>query len=157
MGQPRVSNRVLELLDFTMLDAQRDLVEQLRRRRSTWGQLLSRLEVSEDAASDIEAELSRLGDWIVESSPLLDQLRQELSGVREALGSSVADVSLATLPPRLEELARGIDVLVTTPGAASIPLRMQGMGSRSLAALMAFRAFATARLASIIRAASQGR
>ena len=122
-----------------------------------WGQLLSRLEVSEDAASDIEAELSRLGDWIVESSPLLDQLRQELSGVREALGSSVADVSLATLPPRLEELARGIDVLVTTPGAASIPLRMQGMGSRSLAALMAFRAFATARLASIIRAASQGR
>lgn len=146
MGQPRVSNRVLELLDFTMLDAQRDLVEQLRRRRSTWGHLLSRLEVSEDAASDIEAELSRLGDWIVESSPLLDQLRQELSGVREALGSSVADVSLATLPPRLEELARGIDVLVTTPGAASIPLRMQGMGSRSLAALMAFRAFATARL-----------
>jgi putative ATP-dependent endonuclease of OLD family len=146
MSQPPVTNRVLDLVDFTLLDAQRDLVEQLRQRHSTWGQLLSRLEISDEEASAIEADLSRLGEQIVGASRLLAKLREELSGVRDAIGSSVADVSLAPLPPRLEELARGIDVLVATPNAASIPLRLQGMGSRSLAALMVFRAFTALRL-----------
>lgn len=146
MNQPRVTNRVLDLVEFTLLDAQRDLVEQLRRRHSTWGQLLSRLEIPDHEASAIEADLAQLGDQVVDASPLLAQLREQLNGVRDALGSSVGDVSLAPLPPRLEELARGIDVLVATPGAASIPLRLQGMGSRSLAALMVFRAFTALRL-----------
>lgn len=146
MAQPRVNSRALNLLDFTLLDAQRDLVEQLRQRRSTWGRLLSRLDIPSDAATSIEDDLRRLGEQIIAASPMLDRLRSELGGISEALGASVSNVSLAPLPPRLEELARGIDVLVSTPHAASIPLRLQGMGSRSLAALMVFRAFTALRL-----------
>src|SRR5205807_7557309 len=47
---------------------------------------------------------------------------------------------------RVDDLARAIDVLVAAPGGASMPLRLQGMGSRSLAALMIFQAFVELRL-----------
>ena len=58
----------------------------------------------------------------------------------------MSDVSLAPLPTRVEEVAQAIDVLVAAPGGAPIPLRQQGMGSRSLAALMVFQSFVEMRL-----------
>lgn len=146
MAHPLVTSRTLELIDFTLLDAQRDLVEQLRQRRSTWGRLLSRLEISPEVASAIEQQLQQVGDQVIDASPVLADIRDQLRGISGALGASVGDVSLAPLPPRVDELARGIDVLLSSPETAAIPLRLQGMGSRSLAALMVFRAFTALRL-----------
>ena len=55
-------------------------------------------------------------------------------------------MSIEALPGRVEELARAVDVLLKAPGSAALPLRVQGMGSRSLAVVMVFQAFARLRL-----------
>lgn len=145
-SNPPVRQRVLDLLSFTLLDARRDLVADLQQRGTSWGRLLARLDISSDAAGDIESALQVLGDKVIDGSDVLAGLRTKLRSLATALGSSVSHVDLAPLPARVDELARGIDVLVTAPGNASVPLRMQGMGSRSLAALTVFSAFVEMRL-----------
>lgn len=144
--EPRVGRRILDLVSFTLLDAKRDLVADLQQRRTAWGRLLARLEIPEELETDIARAMQDLGSSVIDASAVLRDLRARLGSVGQALGSSVAVVELAPLPSRVDELTRAIDVLVAAPGGAKIPLRLQGMGSRSLAALMVFQSFVEMRL-----------
>jgi putative ATP-dependent endonuclease of OLD family len=147
LAPERPGREHLDSVSFFMLDARRDLVEELRNRTSHWGRLLSDLALAPNQRADIEKALADIGDTIVSSSPVLDSVRIGLTGVREALGGSVANVAISPIPGRVEELGRAVDVLITRPKGASLPLRLQGHGSRSLAAVMVFEAFVKQRIA----------
>jgi putative ATP-dependent endonuclease of OLD family len=131
----------LELVNFFLLDARRDLVEELRNRTSHWGRLLADLGLDPQTRTEIEEALEKVGTAIVDSSPVLGSVRTGLSGVKEALGGSVSDVKISPVPGRIDDLARAVDVLVARPTGPALPLRLQGHGSRSLAAVMVFEAF----------------
>ena len=131
----------LELIAFFVLDAKRDLVEELRVRNSHWGRLLSELEISSTAKADIEKQLDELSLEIIAASPILADVKAELRTVRDALTSSVSDVAISPLPGRVEELARGVDVLLKPPSGTPLPMRLHGQGARSLAAVMVFKSF----------------
>jgi putative ATP-dependent endonuclease of OLD family len=131
----------LELIAFFLLDAKRDLVEELRVRNSHWGRLLSELEISAKAKADIEKQLDELSLEIIAASPILADVKAELRTVRDALTSSVSDVAISPLPGRVEELARGVDVLLKPPSGTPLPMRLHGQGARSLAAVMVFKSF----------------
>lgn len=142
LAQPVVSGRVLDLLAFSVLNANRDLAADLRSRRSSWGRLVAGLDIALALRTNIETSLGQLGQQIVAGSSVLTHLLSELQLVQRAL-STVSSVTLSPLPARVDELGRAIDVLVAAPGGAHLPLRMQGLGSRSLAQFMVFRAFAS--------------
>lgn len=146
LDRPRVNRPVLELLSFFILDARRDIVSELQNRTSSWGRLVSDLDVDPKLKEEIETSLSSLGNQIVAGSSVLERLRSTLELSRRSMASGVGSVAIAPLPARIDELARGIDVLVTAPHSASIPMRLQGMGGRSLASLMVFRAFVDVRV-----------
>lgn len=131
----------LELVNFFLLDARRDLVEELRNRSSHWGRLLADLGLDPKTRMEIEEALDKVGTAIVDSSPVLGSVKTGLSGVKEALGGSVSDVKISPVPGRIDDLARAVDVLVARPTGPALPLRLQGHGSRSLAAVMVFEAF----------------
>jgi putative ATP-dependent endonuclease of OLD family len=137
----RVTERHLALVAFALLDADRDLVKQLRLRQSPWGQLLARLDLPDAVISDIEAALSGVGAKVVGESAVLRRLRDQLIELQKAL-ATIATVRLEPVPVRIDELARAIDVVIAAPGSPELPLRLQGLGSRSLAELMVFRVFA---------------
>lgn len=140
-GASPVTDRVLGVLAFTLLDASRDLETELRQRLSHWGRLVAKLDIDPALQATIESSLGTLGQQIITGSTVLATVRKELDATRKAL-ATVSGVELAPLPTRIDELARGIDVLVTAPDGPPLPLRMQGLGSRSLAAILVFRAFA---------------
>jgi putative ATP-dependent endonuclease of the OLD family len=131
----------LELVAFFLLDAKRDLVEELRVRNSHWGRLLSELEIASEAKAEIEKQLDELSREIIAASPILADVKAELRTVRDALTSSVSDVAISPLPGRVEELARGVDVLLKPPSGTPLPMRLHGQGARSLAAVMVFKSF----------------
>jgi putative ATP-dependent endonuclease of OLD family len=147
LAPERPAREHLETVSFFMLDARRDLVEELRTRTSHWGRLLADLALAPNQRAEIEKALEDIGNTIVASSPVLDSVRVGLTGVREALGGSVANVAISPVPGRVDELGRAVDVLITRPKGASLPLRLQGHGSRSLAAVMVFEAFVRQRIA----------
>ena len=57
--------------------------------------------------------------------------------------------SIAATPisRHLRDLSRGMDIVLSTPGAPPFPLLRQGMGTRSLGTFFTFRAFVTWRQA----------
>lgn len=73
-----VGTQHLELVAFFLLDAKRDLVEELRVRNSHWGRLLSELEIASSARAEIEKQLDELSREIIASSPILADITKEL-------------------------------------------------------------------------------
>ena len=136
----------LNLVSFFLLDARRDLVEELRQRRSYWGRLLSDVGIAAPERAALEKRIAALGKDLVEKSPVLAGIRDELGAIKQALGAAISEVSIEALPARIDEVARAVDVMLTAPGSAPLPLRLQGMGSRSLAVVMVFQAYARLRL-----------
>ncbi|MCC6178175.1 MAG: AAA family ATPase [Chloroflexi bacterium] len=136
----------LSLVQFFMLDARRDLVEELRTRTSHWGRLLADLGLEPAERAAIEQALATVGDRIVASSPVLGSVKTGLGGVKDALGASVSDVAIAPVPGRVDDLSRAVDVMIQRPQGAALPLRLQGQGSRSLAAVMVFESFVRKRV-----------
>ena len=137
----QVTDRHHALISFTLLQADRDLVAEMRRRTSRWGRLLAQRGLTHEIEGEVEDRLRRLGTFVLDNSPVLDRLRERLDEVQEAM-PTVERVELEPLPSRIDDLTRATDVLITAPKGPRLPLRMQGLGSRSLAELMVYRAFA---------------
>lgn len=136
----------LNLISFFLLDARRDLVDELRQRRSYWGRLLADVGVPAAQRAALETDIAALSKQVVDNSVVLAGIRDQLDAVKKALGASVSEVSIEALPARIDELARSVDVVLKAPGSATLPLRTQGLGSRSLAVVMVFQAYALLRL-----------
>lgn len=137
--RPAVSNDVRRRLSFELLDAQRDVVAQLRNRRTTWNDVAMLADVSDGDRDLLEAELRALGEKVTQKSALLTRVRSDLSDLGNALGSGPVNVDVATLPRRLDDLVRSMDITVATGDGGPFGVAVQGMGTRSLAALLVFR------------------
>lgn len=135
-----VSERHLTPISFTLLKANRDLIEEMHRRTSRWGRLLAQSDLSPEATESIKSLLQEASELVL-TSRSLGRLRDRLDEVQQAI-PTVEQVELEPLPSRIDDLTRSTDVIVNTPKGPRLPLRMQGLGSRSLAEIMVYRAFA---------------
>ena len=140
------SPQVMELLAAHLVEASRDISADVLSRTSDWGRVLADLGVSETDRRRLESSLTDLSGSLQEASPTLDTLSEELLRMQDAQ-SGIDEVELRPLPGRLEDLARSMDILVGTGhGMAALPMRLQGLGSRSLAALRVFNALCQLRV-----------
>lgn len=147
---PRLPPELMNLLEAHLLDASRDLVEELGNRTSIWGRVLADLQIEQhpeqgEGREDLEHALADLARRVRESSPVLRTLQSDLAGIAEAQ-ASVGSVEVQPLPPRLEELARTAEVVLHQPEQPVLPLRQHGLGSRSLATMLVFQTLAKFRL-----------
>jgi putative ATP-dependent endonuclease of OLD family len=147
LKKPAVSREILELFSYNLLDARRDIVDQLQGRATYWGKLAGSLDIQDQLRTEIEVALSHLGEKIIKGSSVLEQVRSEIDQITEALTPGSPGVDIEPLPGRVEDLARGMDVRLRAPGSAPISMARQGMGTRSLAALTVFSAFVKIRMA----------
>jgi putative ATP-dependent endonuclease of OLD family len=147
---------VLDLVAVHLLDASRDLMEELGSRGSAWGRIVADLEVSDlparpDGSEDplgrvgLEQDLQAIALRVREASPVLSQLEKDLGGLAVSQ-TTVGGVELVALPPRVEELARTIEVVIKQRDATVLPLRFHGLGSRSLASLLVFQTLCSLRV-----------
>jgi putative ATP-dependent endonuclease of OLD family len=121
------------LFAVDLVEARRDLVEELARRGSAIRRVLSDLEVDDATRVDLEDQLAVLSGEIVDKSATLEAVRRSLASL-EALVGSIGTPALNPLPVRLEELARSVAIDFDT-GGGSLPVRFHGAGARSLASL----------------------
>jgi len=132
----------MEPLALHYVDAQRDLDEELRKPGSFWRRLTEDLGLTEDEIAEIEATLSGINEQIVSKSAILKHLKENLGSLRSVVAADSGTVEIAPVARRLRDLSKGVDVSFNTAGAQSFPLARHGMGTRSLASLLVFRAFA---------------
>ena len=140
------TSQVLELLAAHLVEASRDLSADVLSRTSDWGRVLADLGVSEADRTNLETRLSDLGRTLQDASPTFSKLALELLKMKDSQ-SDIEEVQLRPLPGRLEDLARSVDIVVGAgSGRPALPMRLQGLGSRSLAALRVFQALCELRV-----------
>jgi len=142
-----VSPSVRALISYDLLDARRDAVEQLRSKRTYWGKITSDLKIDPTTQQAIEGGLRALHGEVLNASTPLQQLQTELADLGTVLGRQDVKVAIETLPTDVSTLLRSMDLLLQEYGQDPLPLGVQGMGTRSLSALLIFRSYVRAVLA----------
>lgn len=138
-----VSAQQIEPLAVYLLDAKRDIAEDLRSRSSFWSKMVEEHGLSAEDVERIEEDLSEINKDIVESSDVLTHIQSHLKDFHETLSCEENSVSITPLARHLRDLSRGMDVVLSTRGAPPFPLQQQGMGTRSLGTFFTFWAFTT--------------
>lgn len=139
----RVSAVQLEPLALHYIDAKRDMDEDLRARTSFWRRLTDDLGLDDQAVAAAEELLSDLNQQLVDGSAVLKHVGGHLGGIKGVLAGDNATVDISPVARRLRDLAKGLDVSISGAGDLSFPLARHGMGTRSLASLLVFQAFAS--------------
>lgn len=132
----------LEPLALHYVDAKRDLDDDLRRPGSFWRRLTEDLGLSDGDISAMEETLSQINQDIVAKSEILKHLKDNLAGLQSVVSADSGSVDISPVSRKLRDLSKGVDVSFNTSGAQSFPLARHGMGTRSLASLLVFRAYA---------------
>lgn len=131
----------MEPLALHYVDAKRDLDDDLRRPGSFWRKMTEDLGLSDADIAAMEGTLSAINQEIVDKSDVLKHLKANLSGLQTLVSADSGGVDIAPVARKLRDLSKGVDVSFSTTGAQSFPLARHGMGTRSLAALLVFRAY----------------
>ena len=140
-SMPVVSSKMIEPLAMYFMDAKRDIEEDLKHPGSFWRKLTSNLGLSTETVREIEESLSRINEKMVEESEILSHLKNHMLELNKLVASNEKGVEVAPIARRLGDLSKGIDLNFTTDGAQTFALSQHGMGTRSLASVLVFRAF----------------
>jgi putative ATP-dependent endonuclease of the OLD family len=133
----------IEPLALHYVDAKRDLEDDLRRSGSFWRRLIDDLGLTDADIASIESSLSAINQDIVAKSEILKHLKDNLVGLQSVVSGDSGGVDISPVARKLRDLSKGVDVSFGTGGAQAFPLARHGMGTRSLASLLVFRAFAS--------------
>ena len=133
----------LEPVALHYIDAKRDLEDDLRRQGSFWRRMTDDLGLSAEDVAELEGALSDINQQIVAKSEILKHLKDNLADLQELVSADSGGIDIAPVARKLRDLSKGVDVSFSTASAQSFPLSRHGMGTRSLAALLVFRAFAS--------------
>ncbi|BEV10329.1 AAA family ATPase [Asticcacaulis sp. DW145] len=138
----RLSSAQLEPFGLNYIDAKRDLDEDLRSRSSFWRRLTDDIGLEPDVIREAEQMLSELNDKLVNGSDVLKHVGQHLNSISDVLAGNSSTVEISPVARKLRDLSRGLDVSILGSDAQSFPLARHGMGTRSLASLLVFQAYA---------------
>jgi len=138
-----VSNQQIEPLALYLLDAKRDVADDLRTRSSFWSKMVEEHGLTPEDVTRIEQELSKINKEIVDSSSIFTHLQAHLRAFHETLSCERESIAITALVRHLRDLSRGMDIVLSTRGAPPFPLHQQGMGTRSLGTFFTYWAFTT--------------
>jgi len=133
-----VSSQQIEPLALYLLDAKRDIAEDIRSRSSFWSKMVEEHGLTPEDVERIEEELSDINKDIVESSDIFTHIQSHLKNFHDTLSCDEESIAITPLARHLRDLSRGMDVVMSTRGAPPFPLHQQGMGTRSLGTFFTF-------------------
>ena len=136
----RAPRRFEQIISFFM-DAQRDLVSDLKDRSSYIGKLLSKIDISQEDIATLEAQLQSLNEDIVAKSDVLSHMREALGGLGKTVPSFGEGVEVTPVSKKVRDITKGLGVQFKDSSESSFPLEAHGMGTRSWASLLTYQAY----------------
>lgn len=136
-----VTNLHLAPISLYYMDAKRDIQDELQNRGSMWNRLIAELGLTEEQIDGFDLVLGELNNGIVENSPVLKHMQVHMNDIYGSVAGTSGGVTISPVARQVRDLGRGTDVAFTTTGAQAFSIARHGMGTRSLGAVMAFRAY----------------
>jgi len=132
----------LDNIFYYFMDARRDLMEEMNSRTSNFGRLAGKFseEYDPEIRAEIEKGLEAINQKAVKESKVLSHLKVSLEELNRTVQSKGKGVEITHLPSRIRDLNKGMKVHFQDGGSDTFSLEYHGMGTRSWASLLAFKA-----------------
>jgi len=129
-----------EEMPFFYMDAQRDILDDLKSKSSYLGKMLSKIEYSPDALFAIEEQIKALNETAVSDSSILSDIRETLKELDSTIGSHNENIEITPFTKKVRDLNKGLTIYYGDE-QDSFPMEHHGMGTRSWSSLLTLKAF----------------
>lgn len=123
------------------MDAQRDVVDDIKDRKSYFGRATSRVDLSQEKISEIERQLNDVNSQIIESIPALSQTTTRIAAIASTVGAANGTIEIEPLARKMTDLHKGMDVIFRDGEAARLSVSQHGMGTRSWISFLTLGAY----------------
>jgi len=132
----REFNFNLDEIPFYYIDANRDILDDMRNKTSYLGKLLSSIEYNDDDRDAIEDLIKELNRTTIEHSEILTTLQTTLGELDTAMDNPANTVSLTPFTKKVKDLNKGINI-----NYSDFSMDYHGMGTRSWSSLLVLKSF----------------
>ena len=129
-----------EEIPFFYIDAQRDILDDLKAKKSYLGKMLSKIEYSDEALQSIEEQIQALNETAIKDSSILTSIKNTLMELDSAIGSHNDKVELTPFTKKIRDLNKGLTIYYGK-NEDSFPMEYHGMGTRSWSSLLTLKSF----------------
>lgn len=132
----------LEQIPFYYIEAQRDVVDDIKQRTSFLGKLLADVSKAYSTAdiNALEALVDELNNQAVEKSDILSTIQTVLKGVDSAMDRRDSKIEITPFAKKIRDLNKNISIHYGET-TNSFTMDYHGMGTRSWSSLLTFKAF----------------
>ena len=127
-------------IPFFYMDAQRDILEDIKVKSSYLGKMLSKIEYSEEAIEEIEAQIKSINETAVNGSTILSTIKTTLKELDTAMDSHSEGIEITPFTKKLRDLSKGLSIYYTDQ-KDSFSMEYHGMGTRSWSSLLTLKSF----------------
>ena len=125
---------------FFYIDAQRDILNDIKQKNSFLGKLLSKVEYSPDSIKKIETQIEKLNHSVVENSEILKNVRDTLTQLKSVMYNTSKGVEITPFTKKVRDLNKGVSIYYTEQND-SFSMEYHGMGTRSWSSLLTLKSF----------------
>lgn len=122
------------------IDAQRDIVQELKDRSSYFGRILNNIRIDQKLIKEIEEKIKSINESLVTGSKELEFLKIELEKLKDTI-SSESEIEITAINKRIRDIGRNFNINLQDTSSESFTLDYYGMGTRSWASLLTYGAF----------------
>lgn len=125
---------------FFYMDAQRDILEDMKARNSYLGKMVSKIKYSQEDVKEIERQIKKLNDQAVSSSPILSNIKATLKELDSTMDTASEGIEITPFTKKIRDLNKGLSIHYGDK-KDSFPMEYHGMGTRSWSSLLTLKAF----------------
>jgi putative ATP-dependent endonuclease of OLD family len=125
---------------FFYMDAQRDILEDIKFRTSYLGKMISKIKYAEKDIIEIEEQIKTLNEKTVNSSDILSNIKTTLKGLDTAMDTTSGGVEITPFTKKIRDLNKGLSIYYTDK-KESFSMEYHGMGTRSWSSLLTLKSF----------------
>lgn len=125
---------------FFYMDAQRDILEDMKVRNSYLGKMISKIEYSKEDVENIEQQIKELNERAVSISSILSNIKATLKELDSAMDTSSEGVEITPFTKKIRDLNKGLSIYYSDK-KDSFSMEYHGMGTRSWSSLLTLKAF----------------
>lgn len=123
------------------MDADRDIVQDMRSRKSYFGRVTSNYDLTDKKVQEIEEQLSSVNAMIINSIPSLALTKERIAAIGRTIGSESSIVEVEPLARKITDINKGMDIVMKDGDAATFPISQHGYGTRSWISFLTLAAF----------------
>ena len=127
-------------IPFFYMNAQRDILEDMRSRSSYLGKMLSKIKHSEEATKKIEDMIELLNEEVVSGSDILLNIKTNLEELDTAMDTHSKGVEITPFAKKIRDLNKSLSIYYADQ-QDSFSMQYHGMGTRSWSSLLTLKSF----------------